>query len=214
VLELPQGEIGLVLGKDSYNGIHKLRIINLLRDTPAETALICRAEFKDSHSNIQHVFEDDVSTEILLLEQISQVSALYYIKRRWDDSKEIKIRTGEGHFVTPCEIDNNRASMTFIGNLGQLKGTLKLLDGIGVKYRVASLIDARFPRNSPLGQLTYRQFQILAKAYNLGFYDIERKIGLEDLARKLRITVPTINRQLRWAEMKLLGELFNQRQVE
>jgi predicted DNA binding protein len=79
-----------------------------------------------------------------------------------------------------------------------MKKFLQDLNNIGVKTTVINVseIDSE--------ELTERQMEILKLAYKLGYFDVDRKISLKDLAEKLGISIPTLEEILRRALKKAI----------
>jgi predicted DNA binding protein len=78
------------------------------------------------------------------------------------------------------------------------------------RYKVVSLTDARFSPNSPIARLTEKQRRVLITAYKLGYYDLPRRIGSEELARKLNLVKSTFVAHRRKAERRLLTEMLSE----
>ena len=91
-----------------------------------------------------------------------------------------------------------------------MRNVLKSLDASGVKYKVISLLDAKFSPNSPLQHLTEKQRDVLIKAYKLGYYDRPRRISSEQLAQKVNLSKSTLVAHRRKAERRLLMEVLNE----
>ncbi len=57
-------------------------------------------------------------------------------------------------------------------------------------------------------KLTKREEEIIKYAYEKGFYDIPRRITLEDIALKFKLSVSTVSEIIRRGERKILEEFF------
>lgn len=81
-------------------------------------------------------------------------------------------------------------------NMSSLKTFLEELNNVGVKATVINV--------NEIGEeeLTDRQMEILKLAYKLGYFDVDRKISLKDLADKLGVSAPTLEEILRRALKK------------
>jgi predicted DNA binding protein len=97
----------------------------------------------------------------------------------------------------------------FLGNAKQLRGVLSSLDRAKARYRLVSLMNARFSPNSLLSRLTEKQREVLLKGYELGYYDLPRKISSEPIAKKLGLTKSTWVEHRRKAERRLLAEVLS-----
>ena len=57
-------------------------------------------------------------------------------------------------------------------------------------------------------KLTDEQLVVLETAYNLGYFDVPRKVSAEDIAEELGIAQSTFSERLRVAERNLLGLIY------
>jgi predicted DNA binding protein len=96
-----------------------------------------------------------------------------------------------------------------LGDNNQVKEFLELMDEMGIRYRIISLMDAKFSPSSPVSSLTDKQREALILAFTLGYFDTPRKISSEELAEKLGIVHSTLAVHLRRAERRLLSEILN-----
>jgi predicted DNA binding protein len=63
-----------------------------------------------------------------------------------------------------------------------------MLKRAAVRYKVVQLTDASLSPSSPLSRLAEKQRRVLNTCYNLGYYDVPRKISSQQLAAKLKIS--------------------------
>jgi len=191
------------------NKIKSLRVVSILKETQNELAIICRI---DPCLKLKDLIKDDKSFKVQLLECNQQGSGLYYIRRKHlKQNGTYRIGTAPGYLSTPFEIRNGRVKATFLGSLKQVKNYLKNLEESGVPFKTLSLTDAKFSLDSPLDRLTNKQLQVMTAAYNLGYYDIPRRINSDRLAAKLHVRNSTVVMHRRRAERRLLGQLFGSR---
>ena len=101
-------------------------------------------------------------------------------------------------------------SSNFFSYLCKVRAFLTTVEAAGVRYRVVSLTDARFPPHSPISHLTEKQQRALITAYTLGCYDVPKKIGLVQLAERLDLALSTLDVHLRKAEQRLLYHIMNE----
>ena len=90
-----------------------------------------------------------------------------------------------------------------------ITGFLKTIGKATLHYKLISLTDARFSSNSPLGRLTEKQQKVITAAFDLGYYDLPRRVDSRELAKKLNIAEPTLVVHRRRAEHRLLEELLH-----
>jgi len=95
-----------------------------------------------------------------------------------------------------------------------LNDTIKKLKKNNIKVKVEKFFDLPinmvFTRSFDLlvnMKLTKRQLTILKAAWKLGYYDRDKKINLEDIAKKFGVSEPTIWESLRCAKYKIMSSL-------
>lgn len=205
VVEVDAGNLSRLIGLP-LDEIKSLRVVNILKETQNEMAMICRV---DPCFKLKDLVKGDKSFRIQLLEYTQQGSGLYYIRRKHlKQDGTYRIGTAPGYLSTPFEIRNGKVRATFLGSPKQVKNYLKNLEESGVPFKTLSLTDANFSLDSPLDRLTNKQLQVMTAAYNLGYYDIPRRINSDGLAAKLHVRNATVVMHRRRAERRLLGELF------
>jgi predicted DNA binding protein len=78
----------------------------------------------------------------------------------------------------------------------------------GIPFEVASLGSSRAREESPLGDLTARQAEVLRLAHSMGYYDVPKKVGIEDIAHMLGKDKGTVGEHLRRAEKHVFDQLL------
>ncbi len=68
--------------------------------------------------------------------------------------------------------------------------------------------DMLLPSDMLLAGLTSKQLETLAKAYELGYFDLPARISADELATKLGLSRSTLSEHLRKAESKIIGNMF------
>ena len=189
--------------------IKSLEILQFLKDGPEEFAAIFRIEFEDPASRIEDYVADDI-LEIQMLEDEGAGTYTYFIKSRpmAVEAARFDPFSAGGYLSIPFEIKDGRARMTYLGSGRQVRAFLEGVERAGVRYRVASVTDAKFSHDSPLSRLTEKQRRVLVSAYRLGYYDEPRRISSQELARRMRIGSSTLVNHRRRAERRLLRELI------
>jgi hypothetical protein len=112
----------------------------------------------------------------------------------------------------PYVVKDGKVKITFLGNAKQMRGPIKVFEDIGIRYRVISLTDAKISPHSLISRLTEKQWNALITAYTLGYYDMPRKIGLMQLAKRFNLARSTLDKHLRKAEQRLLYHIMNESQ--
>ena len=175
--------------------------------------MILRVEFNEPDISIEDIFPDDLA-EVQILEH----------EKRKEDGKESETNTyfietfrprpdltAVGGYVSlPYEVRDGKVKITFLGSTKQVGDFIKLFDDAGIRTRILSLTDAKFPPHSPLNRLTEKQRRVFITAHTLGYYDVPRKISLAQLAERLHLAHSTLGVQLRRAERRLLNHIMNE----
>lgn len=210
-LTASEGESSAFLTK-----VKTFEMLQILKMVPGETAAIVRVEMKDRSGRIEDLFpaphESRVETE--LLQQENERTSVYFIRVRAKvppKASEVSSFESSPYFSTPFEFRDGKAKVAFLGNAKQIKKHLENLERLARgHYKVVSLTDARFALNSPIARLTEKQRRVLITAYKLGYYDLPRRIGSEELARKLNLVKSTFVAHRRKAERRLLTEMLSE----
>lgn len=206
VIELPIAQLnikglGRILGEvESYTLLQRLK-----QDEEGYVA-ICRAELRNPKFNpsdfIGQIGIIDIKS---IYHEGDDVHVVQVTGKRVGWLAEI-LRTPDVYQIGPFEIQNGKLKLSFVGKSGEIKKLLARIQKQGLTYRILSLSDAKFSPESPLAKLTDKQRKILVSAYNLGYYDIPRKVDSEELARKLNLVRSTVAEHLRKAELRLVSE--------
>ena len=205
-----QGESSLLHGK-----VKSFEMLHILKMVPGELAAIVRVEMKDRSGRIEDLFPErpggKIETE--LLQRESDRTSVHFIRFKSTvppKASELNQFGSMPYFSTPFEFRDGRAKLAFLGSAKQIKKHLEYLERHARgRFKVVSLTDARFPPNSPIARLTEKQRRVLITAYRLGYYDLPRKIGSEELARKLNLVKSTFVAHRRKAERRLLTEMLS-----
>jgi len=176
--------------------------------------MILKVEFNEPNVSIEEILRDDLA-EVKILEQEKEKEReiyTYFIKVKPAQA----IRGGPdleavgGYFSLRYEVRDGKVKITFLGSAKQVKAFLKTVEAAGVRYRVVSLTDAKFPPHSLISHLTEKQRRTLISAYTLGYYEVPKKIGLVQLAERLDLALSTLDVHLRKAEKRLLYYIINE----
>jgi len=197
--------------------VKSIEMLHILRMVPGEFAAIARIELRDPKFSVEEIFAleglQGSKLEHELLDRESDVVFTFFVRSRTNVQRSGFV--GQGglmpYLSTPFEFKDGRLRITLLGSSSQVKRYLTDLSRQKlVKYRIASLTDARFPPNSPIGRLTDKQRRVLIAAYRLGYYDVPRRITSEELAKKLNLVKATFSTHVRKAERRLLTELLSE----
>jgi predicted DNA binding protein len=111
-------------------------------------------------------------------------------------------------FLASVEITSEGARWTVIGNNDSFRELLAALERDKIPFEV------KMKRN--LGDtelLTGRQEQLLAIAFERGYFDFPKKVGLEELAALADVKTSTLAEILRRGQKKILGEYLAKRSL-
>ena len=176
-----------------------------MRQDRDELAAICRFEFKDPASRIEDIIQADSNLEAVQILEKDKDGYTAFIRIRPTPFKFIE---NGGYLLSPFEITENKAKLTFLGNSNQIRSFLRNIEKRKVSYRIISLTDAKFYPDSPVNRLTLKQQRVVLSAYKYGYYDLPRKINSRELAKKLGLVSSTLNEHLRKAEFRILSGIL------
>lgn len=103
-------------------------------------------------------------------------------------------------------VSEDQASWTILGSTESFRGLVRALDRRKIPYQVKlqkQLEDTDL--------LTTRQEQILSIAFERGYFDFPKKLGLKELAAETGIRTSTLAEILRRGQKKVLGEYLARR---
>ena len=207
-IELDLEEMSKFENNPMLEKIKSLEILQFLKDGPEEFAAIFRIEFEDETSKVEEFIDDDI-LELQMLDHEKGGAYIYFIKSKPASHPGIQFDplAAGGYLSVPFEIRDGRARMTYLGSGKQVKAFLDGIEKSGMKFRVASDLGRKVPRDSPLSRLTEKQRKVLVAAYRLGYYDEPRRISSLELAKRMKVGSSTLINHRRRAERRLLAEL-------
>lgn len=216
VLELYGREFSKRVEASSFRNVESLELIHILHYDHDELAGIWRIKPKDAGSEIEHLLEDsNAPTEVRVLERGEDGSSIIFMKRFRASGRtilrhDITMRGG-GYLFGPMELSNGRFKIAFVGSQAYLRKILREIESQRIKYRVILATDAAFADDSLLNRLTDKQRKTLLLAYELGYYDVPRKVDSQELANTLDLRRATVVEHLRKAEYRLLTAIVGHR---
>ena len=210
MMEFSQREFNKIAPENPQRQVKSIEILHFLRFDRQEIAIILRAEFKKPNVRIEDVLREDL-IEVRLLQQEGDRISTYFIRAKPPQADgQSSFAAVDGYFSLPFEVTEGKVRITFLGSAKQVRDFIKLFEDASIRYRVVSLMDARFQPHSPLSSLTEKQRKALITAHNLGYYDVPKKINLVQLAERLDLACSTVDVQLRRAERRLLNHIMNE----
>jgi predicted DNA binding protein len=212
ILELSEKEVHK-LPNSPLNVVKSNEFLHIIRFDDKEFAAIIRMEFKDASFNIAQIisYSGLIDTKIELLEQETDNRFTFFVKGIFpNNTRQQKLASFGGFFLTPFEIVDGKIRMTFIGKPKQLKALIKICEEISLNYKVVLLTDATFANNTPLASLTNKQKDVLTTSFKEGYYDIPRRTGSKEIALKLGLKGSAFIEHRRKAEQRLIAAILNE----
>lgn len=170
---------------------------------------------------VQHLFEVQVKPELAdqLLAEIHQDKDVFDVETIKSKTGRIygsiktrrctvcrKIATSNCFLASVTTNSKGMAEWTVLANHDSFRELLTSLDRDGISIQVrrkTNLEDRKL--------LTGRQEQILYIAFDRGYFDFPKKVGLEELARQVGVKPSTLTEILRRGQRKVLEEYFGRR---
>jgi hypothetical protein len=218
VIELYGKELEKRLEESSFRKIRTMEMVHSLRNDQNENVAIWKMKLKDPSQEIEDCFRDDgVTKEVRVLEregmegEAGGPSYLVFLRRTNGPGLLLGHGTtpGGGYLFGPIGFKEGRLRLSFVGTGKQVRMVLDGARERGLLYKVTSLSDADFAEDSLLNRLTEKQRRILILAYELGYFDVPRRINSDELANRLDLTGSTVVEHLRKAERRLLAGILD-----
>ncbi len=187
--------------------VKSVDVLNILRFDANDASVICRVEYKNPDSKQNRLFGDE-KAEIQELEQEKRGISILFVRRKLPDPPK-GVNPRLVYLSTPWRVENGVGRATCLGSTAQIKGMLKALQKAGIVYEIISLSDVKVTPNALLDLLTDKQREVLAAAFQNGYYDIPRRMRSDELATKLRMRNGTFVAHRRKAERRLLAEILS-----
>ena len=108
--------------------------------------------------------------------------------------------------VPPMIVGRERAVLTFVADEDAERAILDLLAGLGIDYALVSRRRVRRSAAADAGDLTARQREVLSLAWNLGYFDIPARVGLDKIASLTGMSRNTVSQHLRRGMRRILRE--------
>jgi hypothetical protein len=210
VVELSASELADFMHEPRLNEIELFEALSLLKMTQTEATFIARIKLRDPKIDIERYF-DDPTDVVQVLEREKEGSFVCFMKGRMERqfSRMMGV-VNDGYLSYPYEIREGRLKIAFLGSARVVKAFLGMISKARLHYKVLSLTDARFSSSSPLSKLTRMQQKVILSAFELGYYDLPRRVDSRGLAKRLNMAEPTLVVHRRKAERRLLSEILEE----
>jgi len=107
---------------------------------------------------------------------------------------------GSGVMVVSAEVEKDSVVCDVVCNGEAFKELITRLEEFGVNYEIIYKIKFSDKEN-----VSYREYEILQLAFEMGFFDNPKGVRLEDIAKGLRISKSTASDLMRRALKKVVG---------
>lgn len=171
-------------------------------------AMACKIELKDETMSVEDLAGNDVLTNVETLHEEKDGSLVVFIEGKLSVPGERQFSELRLVFAGPPEfLDVNRQKATLVGTETEISKVLELSKKYAeeLPHKILALASLKPESESLLSRLTRKQSQALLLAYDLGYYDVPRKISSEKLANRLQVDKSTLVEHLRKAQRKLLA---------
>lgn len=200
------------LSKDNFfDKLESLDTLHEFATSKNESIIICRVKFKEPNSKVEELLEDPAILKVEMIKQEEGGTKIILLKRR---HMRVGFLAGHGGaeraYLTDVKVRSGLIRVNVLGSASQVRQTLGSLERRDVRYKIVSIDNAKFLPESPLSRLTEKQRQVLTTAFKLGYYDLPRKIGSDELAEKLGLCNSTFVAHRRKAERRLLAEILRE----
>lgn len=118
-------------------------------------------------------------------------------------SDEITDQVAELMGTCEPEISDEGVTMSLVGSQEAISGTLSEYESEGIRPNLRKLGEYE-GGTQPLDKLTDRQREVIQTAFDMGYYEIPRKVSTEDIAIEMDIDSSTVAEHLQRAERNLL----------
>ena len=209
IVEIDGEQAAIFIGEPTLENIEYVEALTLLKEEPQDFAGIFKIKFKDPKTRLGD-FSMEKGDQVQLLESATDGSHVFYYRGKPQIGERLIKSWPVGGFLSmPFEIREGKLELTYLGSPKEVSAVLRFLRKNGIHFKVRLISDAKFSATSPLNSLTDKQRKVILTAFNLGYYDIPRKIRSNELAARLGIGNPTFVMHRRKAEKRLLSELLS-----
>lgn len=209
IIEAPVSELAGFLGDWITDVIESFEILHLLKKDQMEFAAICKVTFKDARAKYKDALRGS-GLAAQLLDKEKDGACVLFLKGRLKIPNKGQDLLAIGGYLSSFGLKEGILKLDFLGSVREVKNLLKFFSASKINYKVNVLRDAEFSPDSLLSRLTDKQRKVLVTAFNLGYYDIPRRVNSDELGQRLNIKNPTVVMHRRKAERKLLTIILNE----
>ena len=193
-----------------FEKVKSMETMMFLRQSVDDIALVFQVSFKSPGTKIDEFPAPEwMNMEVLDFDEGHTKYTVLARGTRTDKDQNIKdSRLPADYFVTKFSFSDGTYRIALISSPETIRTIIGGLERLHSKYKIISLTEARFRLSSPTDSLTGKQSKILTSAYQLGYYDIPRKINTRQLAEKAGVANSTLVAHLRKAEKRVMDEVL------
>jgi predicted DNA binding protein len=212
VIEIEATEFAtLVDGKelDNLKKIKTIQVLNFIKQDANEILFLASVDFHDPSTKLNEVFNDPNDQLQVLYHSKDGKYTVFFKSKPQSDPIAQDFWAHGGFMLTPLEVKDGKLKMSFLGSAKQVRVIPSVLKKRGIHFKVSQFADANLLPTSPLSQLTEKQRRVLTSAFNLGYYDLPRRIDSRELALKLKIGSSDLIKHRRKAEKRVLSAILS-----
>ena len=209
IVEIPMDSLDSDLPLQKVKTFEVLHILKLTRKV---FSAISKVEFKDHPLEITQLLPHTAGFTVRheVLECRGKTMTYFFsIFSRGKTQRPIRLPVVKGGFIsTPFEIKNGKLRVTYLADSREVEKIINILDQSTMTYGISSITDAKISPDSPLASLTDRQFEVVKRSFQLGYYDRPRRVKSEQIAGTMGISKATFVAHRRKAERRLLNSIL------
>jgi hypothetical protein len=207
VMEVPEQQIkklGAYTAELSRD-VESLKVVHHLKHGTGGSAIICKIKPKEGGTKI-----GDLRFRFKRFEVLSEEEDgfLVYLEAETAPLSPGGPNPPRVYLNFPFEVRGGNRRVTFLGEATELKRMFQWLEARGVKFQVLSNSDARSSPESFLDGLSRHQREALLSAYANGYYEVPRRVNLDELARLQNVNKSTFAEHLLKAENRLISRIL------
>ncbi|MDG7035003.1 MAG: helix-turn-helix domain-containing protein [Nitrososphaerota archaeon] len=205
------------------SSIFDLNMIMDLRERTSYTSVYIKVDKKNQFANFKNQMKESkyigkIKEIISIRNVINNVTHFVNFVGIYNDTIGA-ILSEEGsplywfYFVNGLErwtfLVNNRDQLKQISERISNIATIKDTAVVALTKDSITYLNSLRARNFLLPYLTNKQWDTLARAFTMGYYNSPRNIRLSALSQRFNVSSPTLDERIRTSESKILRTLFN-----
>lgn len=205
LLECPLGDLAKLDGESlsiPFDKLKSLEVLHFLKIDESEFSTVSRIKLIDSTEDIEGVFRGN-HIEVKPLIEEGPGTYICFTRSERKSRAEYIMNTGV-YFTGPYIIMDDKVTFGILGETASLRVFMNDIGNRINGFKVISVTNGDKLSSSPLQVLTQKQREVIIRAFQLGYYDIPRKISSSRIAVKLDINQSTFTEHRRKAERRIM----------